>query len=289
AVAINSSGDIFAGTAGGVFRSTDNGDNWSEINTGLANTDIRALAINSNDHIFAGTAGGLFRSTDNGDNWLEINAGLPTNTAVGTLAINSGGDVFAGSNRGVFRSTDNGNNWNQMNTGLTSTRVAALAINSLGEIFAGTSGGVFRSTDNGDNWNEINTGLTNSNVSALATNSTGHIFAGTSGAGVFRSLASTTKVEEVASARPSSFVLEQNYPNPFNPSTTIEFALEKRSPVKLKVFDITGREVARLVDDMLTPGSYKVVFNATGLPSGIYFYRIKAGKYTHTKKLMLLK
>ena len=178
--------------------------------------------------------------------------------------------------------------WEQTNGPFGGT-ISAFAINSAGDIFAGTAGGVFRTTDNGDNWNEINTGLTNSNVSALATNSTGHIFAGTSGAGVFRSLASTTKVEEVASARPSSFVLEQNYPNPFNPSTTIEFALEKRSPVKLKVFDITGREVARLVDDILTPGSYKVVFNATGLPSGIYFYRIKAGKYTHTKKLMLLK
>ncbi len=69
---INSNADIFAGTGGGVFRSTDNGDNWSAINTGLTNTRVLALAMNSNGDIFAGTrGGGVFRSSDNGDNWRQ--------------------------------------------------------------------------------------------------------------------------------------------------------------------------------------------------------------------------
>ena len=73
-LAINSNGDIFAGIVfGGMFRSTDNGDNWTAINTGLTNTRVHgALAINSNGDIFAGTIGGVFRSTDNGDNWTAI-------------------------------------------------------------------------------------------------------------------------------------------------------------------------------------------------------------------------
>ena len=101
-LAINSNGDIFAGTTlGGVFRSTDNGDNWSPINTGLTTTAVLALAINGSGEIFVGTfSGGVFRSSDNGDNWSAISVGL-TNTNVGALSINSNGDIFAGGWRRV--------------------------------------------------------------------------------------------------------------------------------------------------------------------------------------------
>ena len=76
-LAINSSGQIFAGTfGGGVFRSTNNGANWSQINTGLTTAYVNALAINSSVFIFAGAGGGVFRSTDNGANWSQINTGL---------------------------------------------------------------------------------------------------------------------------------------------------------------------------------------------------------------------
>ncbi|MFQ5639491.1 MAG: T9SS type A sorting domain-containing protein [bacterium] len=88
---------------------------------------------------------------------------------------------------------------------------------------------------------------------------------------------------------PEFFVLRQNYPNPFNPSTTIEFALAKRSAVQLKVFDIVGREVATLVDEAMTPGRYKVAFEPIDLSSGVYFYRITAGEFMQTKRLLLLK
>ena len=105
ALAINSSGHIFAGTSGGgVFRSTNNGDSWTAVNTGLTNTAVFALAINASGHIFAGTNGGVFRSTNNADSWTAINTGL-TNTGVAALAINSSGHIFAGTEGGgVFRS-----------------------------------------------------------------------------------------------------------------------------------------------------------------------------------------
>jgi hypothetical protein len=98
-----------------------------------------------------------------------------------------------------------------------------------------------------------------------------------------------TSVEQISNTLPKEFRLEQNYPNPFNPSTTIEFALPKRTSVTLKLFDLLGREVTTLVDEELQPGEYKVTFEAEGLPSGVYFYRIQTEGLVRTKKLMLLK
>ena len=96
-------------------------------------------------------------------------------------------------------------------------------------------------------------------------------------------------VEEAASTLPSSYELEQNFPNPFNPATTIRYSISKASNVELKVFDLLGREVQNLVSTVQPPGQYSVTFNALDLASGVYFYRLTAGTFTETKKLMLLK
>jgi len=85
------------------------------------------------------------------------------------------------------------------------------------------------------------------------------------------------------------FVLNQNFPNPFNPTTVISYQFSVNSDVKLSVFDILGREVATLVNEKKPAGSYAVQWNAVNMPSGIYFYKLQAGKYTEVKKLVLLK
>lgn len=88
---------------------------------------------------------------------------------------------------------------------------------------------------------------------------------------------------------PTEFKLEQNYPNPFNPSTIIKFHLAENIHVSLKVYDILGKEVATLTDELKSAGSYQVRFEASGLASGIYIYRLQAGKFIDNKKLMLIK
>jgi photosystem II stability/assembly factor-like uncharacterized protein len=188
ALAINSSGNVFAGTAGGVFRSTDNGGNWIPANSGLAGFSVQTLAFSFSGNVFAGTDDGLFRSTDNGGSWTEVGNGLESKN-IRSLAINSSGHVFAGTwDQGVFRSTDNGGNWTALDTGLVGAVIQALAINSSGTIFAGTEyAGILRSMDNGRTWVPVNGGLTEKRVEALATSPAGYVFAGTNGGGVFRS------------------------------------------------------------------------------------------------------
>jgi len=88
---------------------------------------------------------------------------------------------------------------------------------------------------------------------------------------------------------PLQFALEQNYPNPFNPTTTISFDLPLRLLISLKVFDLLGKEVATIASGELEAGSYTRQWNATDIPNGVYFYRLQAGNFNETKKLILLK
>jgi len=178
--------NLFAGTGtdldapcdGGVFLSTNNGTSWTEVNSGLTNSDVLSLAVGGTN-LFAGTWGGVFLSTNNGTSWTAI--GL-TNSDVFSLAV-SGTNLFAGTRGGgVFLSTNNGTSWTAVNSGLTNSFVLSLAVSGM-NLFAGTSGGVFLSTNNGTSWTAI--GLTNSYVYSLDVSGT-NLFAGTSG-GVFLS------------------------------------------------------------------------------------------------------
>ena len=85
------------------------------------------------------------------------------------------------------------------------------------------------------------------------------------------------------------YFLGDNYPNPFNPSTIISYQLPATTLVTLKVYDVLGREVATVVNERQSPGTYSVIFNAANLPSGVYFYKLEAGTFSETKKLTLLK
>lgn len=96
-------------------------------------------------------------------------------------------------------------------------------------------------------------------------------------------------VEVEVNYLPTEFALEQNYPNPFNPATTIEYSLPGEENVELKIYDILGNEVKILVNGKQEAGFYKVNFNASNLASGLYIYRIQAGKFRQTRKMLLMK
>jgi hypothetical protein len=293
---------LFAGTDNGVYNSYDNGSSWNSVSTGLSSGNYDSLFHHApqvmrlaaqGPNLFAGTTGeGIFLSSNNGTSWKSVNKGL-TNLSIYGLAV-IGTDVFAGvfsgdSTGGIFRSSDNGTSWHAVNTGMTNFMVDVLISNGT-NLFSGNNAGVYLSTNEGGNWTNISPDSKDGPHCAYSLAVYGsYLIAGCNG--VWRyPLSQLTGVDKNNGLNPpSGFVLEQNFPNPFNPATTIEYTVPKAGMVKIKVYNVLGTEVTTLVNEEKSPGNYKVVFNAGKFASGVYFYRMHAGSFTETKKLLLLK
>ncbi|NOS84167.1 MAG: T9SS type A sorting domain-containing protein, partial [Ignavibacteria bacterium] len=96
-------------------------------------------------------------------------------------------------------------------------------------------------------------------------------------------------INQLSTELPERFELYQNYPNPFNPVTHFGFRIAEFGLVKLTVFDMLGKEVAKLVNQQLQPGSYEADWDASAFPSGVYYYKLESGNFTETKKMVLIK
>jgi len=289
--------NVFAATADGlgqaICRTTDGGTTWTDVTNEVSDSCysstcwVREL-LTYGGRIFAGTTGeGVFLSTNNGANWYPANIGLG-HVQVTAFAV-SGSDIFvAAYGSGVFRSTNNAENWVNVNDHLT----GVLALTSSGiYLFAGLEGGgVFVSSNSGTSWMSVNDGLGSKTVWALTVFDS-YLFAGDTRSGVWRRPMAemVTSVQTTSSDLPAHFSLDQNYPNPFNPTTTISFEIPFKSFVSLRVFDTFGRQIFVLVSESLDPGTYRQRWNASGLASGIYFYRLQASGFTTTKKFVLLR
>ena len=288
---------LFAGTNAGVYLSTNAGTKWKVVKTGLTNTQVRALAV-IDTNLFAGTlGGGVFLSTNSGTTWTAVNTGLG-NTSVYALAVAPNGangkTLFAGTGDRVYLSTDNGANWRSASAGLElAGAIYALEVYSNGTngtcLFAATwVDSVALSTDNGTSWHSVSAGLTNPGpLRSLAVSGT-NLFIGTTNNGVWR-----RPIAEMLSASvkshpgngSSGFALMRNCPN--NSTMTLRFDVPKASNVRLAVYDIGGREVRTLVNEMKFPGRYEVVFSAKNLANAAYLIRLQAGNNVITQKVLL--
>ncbi len=282
-------GTVFAGASGKVFRSSDAGATWIELNTGMLEyANVTSIAISPTGYIFVGTdPPNIFRSTNNGDTWTQLNIDYTTRNGY-KIAVSPIGHIFASANPdSILHSTNNGDSWTK---GYINFQMgeAYIVINSQGYIFvANSQSGVIRSTNNGDTWNNLSSGLSNRGVLSLALASDGFIYAGTNGSGVFRSSWSTP-VEKNHTIT-SSISLDQNYPNPFFHNTTIQFSLPTSGHVILKVYDMLEKEIETVVSGYREAGKYSVELNADNKPSGIYLCRLTAGKNSVTKTIMFVK
>ena len=292
---------VYAGTDyGGVFYSTDYGVNWETVNIDSTRGILRDLLV-SDSTILAAVecpgcpGGGVWVSNDHGVTWRSANVGLPfTNLAVNRFAV-SGRDLFAAAwtvntavTGGVYHSTNGGETWTACSTeGLPTIGVSDLAV-SGGQLFA-SRGSIFASANKGGSWTSFPDGLPYGG-GALAVCGE-YLLTGGGDQFIYRRPQSelVVSVSGLPNEFPAHFELRQNYPNPFNPSTTIRYGLPSRSHVTLTVFNTLGQQVATLVQSEQEAGFHEAIFDAKNLASGVYLYRLTAGSYVETRKLVFVR
>jgi photosystem II stability/assembly factor-like uncharacterized protein len=285
---VASGNNLVAGTAQGIYYSSDSGSNWHPSNGPVDN--IESLASSGN-YVYAAvpSGAGVYRSVDSGVNWtVSLQS---TVDYVDVAAIDN--YAFAGAFFGGARYSSNyGSTWFQSSGFPMDASVFAIGPVSNGTVLAGTDlepTWIYVSYNNGSTYLPYSEGLfENASVETFAVNDT-FMFAGTDYNGVWRRLRPGVVNVQAHLNVPEEFTLSQNYPNPFNPTTTIEYSISESGTVKLVVYNSLGEEVATLVNDFKEAGNYKINFDAADLSSGIYYYRLASNSFNEIKKMILLK
>ncbi len=287
--------------SGGFYRTTDLGNSWERLDdSSFERTTIRSMVVDEDENIYAGTNGNwIYKSTDDGETWALVREGTTEpSTYFRKLDIAPNGDIYAATRGdGLLRSTDKGNTWNRINVGNNSTYGRSLGISKAGEIYVSFGETYYTSSpeklycskDNGNTWEDCTSNMNLIQFQKIIFDNQDNVYLATDES-VWKSNPDSIATEVVEEEiKDYKYNLSQNYPNPFNPSTTIKYIIPKNSLVTLKVYDVLGREVKTLVNEYKTAGDYNADFNASHLASGIYLYRITAGKYTAVRKMQLLK
>jgi hypothetical protein len=249
-----------------IFASGDGGATWAKVDSGF--TKI------------------LFSTKDTGSVLTSLHA-MGSHIVVGTRQWNQSALRLVSG--GIYHIVDTGAGWALADSSLAGIQVHALAGTSS-DVFAGTNKGMFHSTDHGSTWHNVSSGMTDTVVTSL-TIAEGYLIAATSSGVWRRPLSELTSVDigAFSGSLLRGFRLDQNYPNPFNSSTTIKYELPKASMMRLSVYDLLGREVSVLVNENKNAGNYEVKFDASNLASGVYVYRLEAGQFVQSRKLLLLR
>lgn len=274
---------------GGVYVSSNNGETWSSLNSGLPQEGgVPAPVFQSyaeGSIVIIYTIAGRFSLINN--SWINIGTGFPANTHVTNTTIYKDNIIFITTN-GLFISYDKGVTKEEFNSGLTITPYYSTLLFTYQEdlyLLYTDSNEIYKFEN--DQWNEADLQLPQ-DIRFMSISSVGDlIYAGTYDNGIWKFDPTATSVDDVIT--PALFSLEQNYPNPFNPTTTISWQSPVSSWQVLKVFDVLGKEVATLVDEYRPAGRYEINFDASRLASGVYLYKIQAGNFIQTKKMLLVK
>jgi photosystem II stability/assembly factor-like uncharacterized protein len=189
----------------------------------------------------------------------------------------------------IIKTTDGGVSWNSYGLGIDGAGIVFVGcdlINPKYIVCVGLGGHIFQSIDGGENWVKQASGTTNDLYGVCFIDTLIGTIVGAKGTILHYKNAPPV---DTTLETPKNFILKQNYPNPFNPNTTIEYSIPEQVHVTIKIYDLLGREVTTLVNEEKQAGSYKVNFSAEHLGSGVYFYRLEAGGFAASKKLLLLK
>jgi photosystem II stability/assembly factor-like uncharacterized protein len=307
AEAIDGINAVVCGNAGTILYSSNAGLNWSTVNSGtLSNlTDVKFL--NTNIGYISGADGTLLRSTSGGVSWEAIDMSFTSNKFNAVGVIDADRLIVVGDMGTLFMSGDGGESW-YGSAGITYENDFndVVFFDALNGVIAGNDGLILRTNDGGENWYASEVSATGDDYDffsvAFADQDNG-ITIGRNGIEVYTTDGGQTWNEKdpgpvvnpgsLANDEKTGVKLAQNYPNPFNPSTIINYELPFGANVSVKVYDMLGKEVASLVSSYKESGKHSVSFNASGLSSGVYFYKLTAkggsAEFNKVMKMILTK
>ena len=313
-------------TSKGVFYSINNGDNWIELNAGLTNNTLSSLTVDQDDYLYVGNAQGqVYKSTNSttANSLIQKLSDLnliisDANPAISTINFSPpSAPNKIGSVQGISSVQIVIDEATHQRTGDLTFTLEHLGVSQTIVLEVGADGQNFISTILGDD-NTIPvangaapfTGYYSPSNSLSVFNGLDPYgdwtltitdgYAGNDGIlnswSLIISLDGATDIEKADELIVNSYSLSQNYPNPFNPTTKIRFTIPSTPlsfgegmGVRLVIYDLLGKEVATLVKEEKPAGTYEVTFDASGLSSGVYYYKITAGDYSETKKMILIR
>ncbi len=290
---IAAGGDLFL--PGKLFKTTNGGGTWiEETSISLPPADDYELQFTSKDigwimssnHIVGGLQR-LYRTTDGGDSW-DILLSNNSDSVFQSMYFINDSMGWLSTYQKIFHTSNGGINWERfeapsiLKSIYFSDSLKGWGGASTGEIYLTTNGGISWEAQNSPMDNPINKLTFYGDSYGWAIGFLGNIIHTSNGGISFLDF-------NVVDTYPENFFLFQNYPNPFNPITTIRFEIPTSSVVNLKIYDVLGREIETLLNEVKEAGTYEVEFDGSQLASGIYFYRLTSGQFTSVKKLILLK
>ncbi|HEX2867449.1 MAG TPA: two-component regulator propeller domain-containing protein [Ignavibacteriales bacterium] len=310
AVAVDHDGYVWIATGSAGLIKYD-GNNWVQY---CPYNDIYSIAVDPKGVVWVGTDGGLFKfEGSNSTNFNLSNAGLPGNY-IYSITFDQQNNIWflagtksqyylggvSGYVKGYMIKYD-GRSFSKIEvSGIKSDQqMTSVAVDEKGVVWAGNELGVFKY--DGINWTQFNSSnsiLRRGVIRKIIPDKHGNIWIiyyrdVQYDDGIYlyneNGIVYEWEGEGEINSYPKVYSLTQNYPNPFNPATNISYSIAVDQNVKLKVYDMLGKEVATLVDEYKSAGVHTVQFNASHLPSGVYIYTIQAGEFWDSKKLVLLK
>jgi photosystem II stability/assembly factor-like uncharacterized protein len=289
---------LVCGYMGKILRTTNGGQNWlqTQVDSSFsAYVPLYRIYQKNNITVASGGAydivGAVWLSTNQGINWKSYPVAGEPIFAFEIFSQNKiiamGGDFEFGAMQ--TRTFNSGTNWSYdyLNT-FGIPRGLSFRTEAEGWSVLSISARFMYTLDSGSTWNTMDVPDTISLYDIKFTDSRNGFAVGTRG-GVFKYNSSLIGISGNQNNLPLKASLFQNYPNPFNPSTTIKYKLNRTGIIKIIIYDAAGREVKRIYEGLKPAGEHSIMFDANGLSSGVYLYKLEAGDYSETKKMVIIK
>lgn len=276
----------------GVSMSSDYGSTWTRWQLTSVYGYVNALAIDptNTDIVYSAGYPSIYKTTNAGGSWTELLPGLTSTVydiVVDPVVNNT---LYAARYNGVWKSTDGGYNW--LNTNCTSSTAYSVLIDpgDHNTVYAGTRDGCYRSTNGGSSWTLMNEGLEDTYVTSLGIYQDNYLFAATNAGGMYRWSLNVGTKEVLDIVTPVSICAS---PNPARGQTTISYELRNDTPVDISIYDIQGRLVTTLVNEVKPAGLNRVNWDAHDnerrkVPAGVYFYTLTIPESIYTNKLIII-